>query len=411
MSFPPDQDTSRHADRDEEELYEGNTGRIYEREFVLMPLFRRIRERLFGRRIEAAEFDSNSLPPDTQIFYPEQLYPSRGEYRNESRAAEATPQDRLMEASTGSAASAGSSEASEIVDTAVVAQDHARQTSLRPGEPLGELLQQEPTFTREDRSEDGVEQPATAAASADDETPLASAALPICVDAQSEAPGDAMAREADASDDILPAAASASARYEVPEEHESVSAAAPVAAPHTQRESVKPSRRQVTFTIPTFRMPSIEWSVIAPALGYGALGFVTCLLLFLIPAVRRPASSLLPDSMQGAKAAPESSQQQTAPPAQPASGYTVNGHGYTVNSAAAPSSVPAVERQPEKPSAAARRTTRAGVNTDRRSTRRDRPSTASEADEQEVVIHHYDTPKPRMLRATSSGVPKISDID
>jgi hypothetical protein len=272
-----------------------------QREFVLTPLFRRVRARL-ARPVFASGIDPNQLPPDTFIVYPDRM----GNYDPPQGLGQWAP---LLP---------------EVANAKLEAVENEPEVEV----PLS--IANLSFFTHH--------------ALVDDEVHLTEAA-PDCFIQSTPPPR----------------------------------VAEQLAAP-------KPARIR-TMSAAVLANVRGRWPAMRPAVTYGTVGFVTCLMLFSVPALRRPASSLLPSAMRA-----EAVVSPTAPLPVPAQ----------QSAAPAPvASVPDVLASPqptERPSALMN-----GVR-DRRPHRRQDP---------DVIVHHYGnqpTQTARVVR-TKSGVIRYSDLD
>ena len=381
---------------------DGGTGPV-EREFVLMPLFRRIRDR-FRRNSNASLFEEK-LPEDTYLYYPDRISDhaaaeqsaqentavlhSEQFVRSEASQNESAPEPELGTIAHEYTASVESF-APEARDTEF---EHAEVPSLltyadslptpeqaeMEGATLERPLQLEPQSPLQEVHEgtaaafSNATQPESASSFEERavETPFQrSVVVPITGGRHEEE----IPIPAESSSDNLQAA---NLQYLMQQNDLS-----------ERRASAKQPRitkRQVTVTVPqvNWQMFRPNWKILRPALAYGAVGFLMCLLLFVIPALRRPASSALPISA----VQPQQSAVGTA-----SRGYTLQTgmKGYTVNPAPqAESNAPVPAPRVKKPHAARR------------------------GPEPEVVVRHYQGPSPstpKVVRA-SNGVKKYSDLD
>jgi hypothetical protein len=272
-----------------------------QREFVLMPLFRRVRARL-ARPASATDIDPNELPADTFIVYPDRM----GNYE---------PPQGL---------SAWAPVVSDVANTKLEPVENDPQEEV----PLG--IANLSFFTHH--------------ALVDDEVHLTEA-QPDCF-IQSTPP--------------------------------------PRVPVHSEPPKAARIKAWSTAIVGSLRG---SWPAMRPAVVYGSIGFATCLMLFSVPALRRPASSLLPSSMRT---------EAVVTPATPLPA--------TVQPSAAPApvaSVPDVLATPqatEKPSAL--------INDvrDRKHRRYQEP---------DVIVHHYGTVPAQTARVirTNTGVTRYSDIE
>ena len=375
-----------------EDFGNSDTPETVEREFVLMPLFRRIGA-AFSRNSDTNSSQAQALPPDTYVIYPDRL----GNYEPERTPAVAQavsePQLPPLVAETAQPMPA---------ETAV--QAHVAAPIERPIIPVrleGRAAAQsiehpavqsvpEPVIANREIAQppsepvpaNQIEQPSQT------ERPIAAKSdAPVIAEPtvfRTESPR--VRRE-----EPIPFAA-----HDTPSE-ENLGAAnlayvmQKAKTPRRTSDARPPrfTKRQVTVTVPQPNWSAMRpnWTLLRPALTYGAVGFATCLLLFLVPGLRHPASSAFPPQTATA--------QHTRQPAA-SQGYTVQtagvqAQGFTLNAQ------PAQAAPPPAPSPAAHKP---------------KPHASIREAEPEVVVHHYTAPaKPRVMRASSGDVKKYSDLN
>lgn len=345
--------------------HSSDTPETIQREFVLMPLFRRMRERLRPKSaLQASE--APSLPPDTYLIYPDRLgnYHGNVDDRATPMRIESTPEPVAISHSVAAAVEPISQEEPEL------ALSSETQTATVPD--LSEVTTAA-TMSEPELQETASPMPALAAQS----VPLTATDQLLPKPRREEPiPLSVAAAQDHASEENLNASNLA---YMMKRAN----------APRRTSDAPPPrfTKRQVTVTIPQPNWSALRpnWALLRPALTYGAIGFGTCLLLFLIPGLPRPtATTSVPRQQLRTVSAPE--------PQPNAQGYTLQAgapaqQGFTVSPAATPVN-------PAQATAA----------------KASKPHAAVQNSEPEVVVHHYTAPKPHVMRA-SSGVKKYSDLD
>ena len=295
-----------------------------EREFVLMPLLRRMRagiRSLSGRDRQRAE--QGQISPDTIIIYPDRL----GNYVSVAEFAEVAKTGPL-----------GEMNPIARQDAAPEVRPQVEAMPERQELPLG--LSNLSYFAQH-----AVETDVRSSQPAVNETPVERAS-------------------------VEPAPVIEAADVQVPE-------AEPV------RETVRPSWATLLLEVTS----SPKWGAWKPALGYGAIGFLVFVLMFMLPSMRRPASVLLPVTEATAASGVRSNVAQPAVMAK--NTEPGQGGGVTI---AIPSNGEISPVRRARPAAGLR--SRAGHDAG-----------------DDVVVHHYGNSKqePRVQRA-SAGVKRYSDM-
>jgi hypothetical protein len=320
-----------------------------EREFVLMPFFRRLRERLTGRASNSANspFDPENLPPDTYLVYPDHL----GRYEPPSAMTETAPEQS--------------------------AQESSQQPDLDPSPAVND--EWEPVATHSSEPESEVWQIPESA------DPIAEAVSSANLSYFMQQAAQFKPYHEPQADLPMEYTAPVLHEFEVHEQHDEDQQPYLVNRRSTDDESsrtVRP-RRQITITLPDWHLPRVNWKLLGTPLFYGGIGFASCLLMFSFAALRRPASSILPKQQEQVTA--------PAPSVPQGKGYTIqpgasneNDKGYTLNgdqeASLRPSPVP-----------------------ERRMRRQSEP---------EVIVHHYTYPATRQARVltTKNQIKRYSDL-